>query len=73
MPYVYYVRRLELAKKFYSGVTLSKAIEDQLNLNVPAGGGITNNYAVAYASSSASSSNVLTITHPNTTDNDFYL
>ena len=69
LPYVYYVRRIELAKKFYSAVTLRKAIEDQLNLNVPAGSGITNNYAVAYDSSS----NVFTITHPNTTDNDFYL
>ena len=69
LPYVYYVRRIELAKKFYSAVTLRKAIEDQLNLNVPAGSGITNNYAVAYDSSS----NVFTITHPNATDNDFYL
>ena len=69
LPYVYYVRRIELAKKFYTAVTLRKAIEDELNLNIPAGSGITNNYAVAYDSSS----NVLTITHPNTTDNDFYL
>ena len=69
LPYVYYVRRLELAKKFYSGVTLRKAIEDELNLNIDPSSGITNNYAVAYDSAS----NVLTITHPNTTDNDFYL
>ena len=69
LPYVYYVRRLELAKKFYSGVTLRKAIEDQLNLNIDPNSGISNNYAVAYDSAS----NVLTITHPNTTDNDFYL
>ena len=69
LPYVYYVRRMEIAKKFYSGVTLRKAIEDQLNLNIDPSSGITNNYAVAYDSSS----NVLTITHPNTTDNDFYL
>jgi len=58
LPYVYHVRRLELSKQFYSGITLRKAIEDQLNANVPSP--ITNNYAVAYDSSS----NTLTISHP---------
>ena len=69
LPYVYYVRRIEIAKKFYSGVTLRNEITSKLNLNIDPSSGITNNYAVAYDSSS----NVLTITHPNTTDNDFYL
>ena len=66
LPYVYHVRRLELSRQFYSGVTLRKAIEDQLNANVPSG--ITNNYTVAYDSSS----NTLTISHPGT-NSDFYL
>ena len=66
LPYVYHVRRLELSKQFYSGVTLRKAIEDQLNLNVPSP--ISNNYTVAYDSSS----NTLTISHPGT-NSDFYL
>ena len=60
------MRRLELSRQFYSGVTLRKAIEDQLNANVPSG--ITNNYTVAYDSSS----NTLTISHPGATS-DFYL
>jgi hypothetical protein len=69
LPYVYHVRRLELSKQFYSGITLRKAIEDQLNANVPSP--ITNNYAVAYDSSS----NALTISHPgpDPPNSDFYL
>jgi len=69
LPYVYHVRRLELSKQFYSGITLRKAIEDQLNANVPSP--ITNNYAVAYDSSS----NTLTISHPgpDPPNSDFYL
>ena len=69
LPYVYHVRRLELSKQFYSGVTLRKALEDQLNANVPSP--ITNNYAVAYDSAS----NTLTISHPGPTppNSDFYL
>ena len=69
LPYVYHVRRLELSRQFYSGVTLRKAIEDQLNANVPSP--ITNNYTVTYDSSS----NTLTISHPGPTppNSDFYL
>ena len=69
LPYVYHVRRLELSRQFYNGVTLRKAIEDQLNANVPSP--ITNDYTVAYDSSS----NALTISKPNPDppNSDFYL
>ena len=68
LPYVYYIRRVELDKKFYTAITLRKAIEDQIKLNIPAGSGISNSYAVAYDSSA----NTLTISHPGA-QNDFYL